>query len=147
MMEAKPEARGGQSADPTGPEMDWGRAWLGYQPNVGGVGIFPSLDWSGGQLPPLHRPLECSPWAAQRISGLLPYLRRVVCLRTALRRWDSVPWEASLGHTCSSDDMSPAFPSPPGCLAVEGDPGCVPGPLWQEGLPCAGIRPGDVCAS
>lgn len=38
------------------------------------------------------------------------------------------------------------FPSPPGDLAAEVNPGRVPGPAWEEGLPRAGRRPGALCA-
>ena len=39
----------------------------------------------------------------------------------------------------------PVFPlSPSGGLAVEGYPGCVPGPPWEERLPGAGGRPGAL---
>lgn len=56
----------------------------------------------------------------------------------------SCPRSLPRGPACSSSDLFCVFPAPPGGLAVEDDPGCVPGPAWEEGLPSAGGGPGAL---
>lgn len=65
---------------------------------------------------------------------------------TGLGWWRGTVWSYPTRlprGTTGTAVTSPLSPlSPPDGLAVESDSGCVPGPAWEEGLPCAGGGPG-----
>lgn len=132
----------------SGIKMPEPRAFSPMKPGLGPMRVLVVLCGPSGQTLKPHKRssgLDAGPWGAAWGGESSPK-----CLNRSGGGGGSTIWSyptrlpRGATGTAGTSPVSPL--SPPDGLAVESDSGRVPGPTWEEGLPCAGGGPGALRA-